>query len=139
MDWTIENVLVPVTDVDRAKEFYVDRLGFTLDVDHAPNEHFRVVQVTPPGSGCSLTFGVNVGAGEPGTLKGVHLCVPDVVAAHEHLEAAGVPNEGIVHFGDSGQEPGPDPQRRTFRSYVFFQDPDGNTFAVQEVRRDASA
>jgi catechol 2,3-dioxygenase-like lactoylglutathione lyase family enzyme len=138
MDWTIENVLVPVTDVDRAKEFYVDRLGFTLDVDHAPNEHFRVVQVTPPGSGCSLTFGVNVGAGEPGTLKGVHLCVPDVVAAHEHLEAAGVPNEGIVHFGDTGQEPGPDPQRRTFHSYVFFQDPDGNTFAVQEVRRDAS-
>ncbi|HSK25326.1 MAG TPA: glyoxalase superfamily protein [Jiangellales bacterium] len=135
MDWKIEVVVVPVTDVDRAKEFYVDRLGFRLDVDHDAGEAFRIVQVTPPGSACSLTFGTNVGAGEPGTLRGVHLVVEDAEAAAEHLTAAGVEHSGLQHFADGVQTPGPDPERRDFGTFVFFADPDGNTFAVQEHHR----
>ena len=83
MDWKLELVILPVSDVDRAKEFYVDRLGFHLDVDHNAGEAFRVVQMTPPGSACSITIGVNVGAGEPGTTKGLHLVVEDIEAAHD--------------------------------------------------------
>ncbi len=138
MDWKLEVVVVPVTDVDRAKEFYVDRLGFALDVDHAVGESFRVVQVTPPGSACSLTFGIGVGGGEPGTLRGVHLVVDDIVAAHAQLEAAGVVNGGVHHFDQGVMTPGPDPERRDFGSYVFFDDPDGNGFAVQEAHRRTS-
>lgn len=133
MDWKLELVIVPVSDVDRAKEFYVDRLGFHLDVDHAAGEHFRVVQVTPPGSACSVTFGVNVGDGEPGTLKGVHLVVSDIEAAAAHLDAARVQHSGPQHFEDGRPAPGPDPERRDYGSYVFFADPDGNEWAVQEV------
>jgi catechol 2,3-dioxygenase-like lactoylglutathione lyase family enzyme len=114
----------------------VDRLGFTLDVDHAAGEAFRVVQVTPPGSACSITFGTGVGGGAPGSVKGVHLVVEDIEAAHAHLEAAGVPNGGVQHFAEGGvMTPGPDPDRRDYGSYVFFDDPDGNGWAVQEVRR----
>ena len=135
MDWKLQVVVVPVTDVDRAKEFYVERLGFTLDVDHAAGEAFRVVQVTPPGSACSITFGTGVGGGAPGSVKGVHLVVDDIEAAHAHLEAAGVANGGVQHFGEGGvMAPGPDPERRDYGSYVFFEDPDGNGWAVQEVR-----
>lgn len=134
MDWKLENVVVPVADVDRAKAFYSEQLGFAVDVDHAVGDSFRVVQLTPPGSTCSITIGINVGAGEPGTVKGLHLVVPDIEAAHAQLEAAGVENAGIQHFGDDGQlRPGPDPQRRRFQSSVFLSDPDGNTWNVQHV------
>lgn len=138
MDWKLEVVVMPVTDVDRAKEFYVDKLGFALDVDHDMGEAFRVVQVTPPGSACSITFGINVGGGEPGSVKGTHLVVEDVVAAHAQLEAAGVANGGIQHFENGTMTPGPDPQRQKFGSYVFFDDPDGNSWAVQEVPRETT-
>ena len=135
MDWKIEVIVVPVTDVDRAKAFYVDQMGFALDVDHAPSEHFRVVQCTPPGSGCSITFGINVGGGEPGSVKGIHLCVNDIEAALEHLETNGIKNGGIKHFGPTGQmEDGPHPERSDFGSYIFLEDPDGNSWAVQEVK-----
>jgi catechol 2,3-dioxygenase-like lactoylglutathione lyase family enzyme len=135
MDWKLEVIVVPVTDVDRAKEFYAERLGFRLDVDHKAGEAFRVVQLTPPGSACSITFGVNVGAGEPGSLKGVHLVVDDIEAAHAHLEARGVANSGIQHFEGGVMQPGPDPERRDYGSYVFFDDPDGNSWAVQHVNK----
>jgi catechol 2,3-dioxygenase-like lactoylglutathione lyase family enzyme len=135
MDWKLELVILPVSDVDRAKEFYVDRLGFHLDVDHNAGEAFRVVQMTPPGSACSITVGVNIGAGEPGTTKGLHLVVDDIEAAHEHLEKAGVGTSGVQHFVEGVMTPGPDPDRRDFNSFIFFEDPDGNGWAVQEVNR----
>jgi catechol 2,3-dioxygenase-like lactoylglutathione lyase family enzyme len=133
MDWKLELVVLPVSDVDRAKAFYTQQLGFRLDVDHSAGDAFRVVQMTPPGSACSITIGVNVGAGAPGTTKGLHLVVEDIDAAHSHLEAGGVENSGIQHFEDGQLRPGPDPEGRDYRSYVFFEDPDGNSWAVQEV------
>jgi catechol 2,3-dioxygenase-like lactoylglutathione lyase family enzyme len=137
MDWKLEVVVAPVTDVDRAKEFYVDKLGFRLDVDHSAGEAFRVVQVTPPGSACSITFGVNVGGGEPGTLKGVHFVVEDIEAAAKQLAAAGIDNSGVQHFVGGVPTPGPDPERQDYGSFVFFDDPDGNSLVLQEVRRHA--
>ena len=98
MDWKLELIVVPVADVDRAKAFYTEQMGFRLDVDHAAGDAFRVVQMTPPGSACSITIGINVGAGEPGTTKGLHLVVDDIQAAHKHLKAAGVENSGVQHF-----------------------------------------
>lgn len=133
MDWKLELIVVPVTDVDTAKEFYVDKLGFRLDVDHSAGDAFRVVQVTPPGSACSITFGVNVGGGEPGTTKGLHLVVPDIEAAAAHLDAAGVKHGGVQHFVDGVMTPGPDPEGRDYGSFIFFDDPDGNSLVVQYV------
>jgi catechol 2,3-dioxygenase-like lactoylglutathione lyase family enzyme len=137
MDWKLEVVVVPVSDVDRAKEFYADRLGFTVDTDFSPNEHFRVVQVTPPGSACSITFGKGMGDGAPGSVKGNQFVVQDISAAAAHLQAAGVENSGVMHFQDGTMTPGPDPEDRPFGSFVFFDDPDGNTWAVQQGKRNA--
>jgi catechol 2,3-dioxygenase-like lactoylglutathione lyase family enzyme len=134
MDWRLELVVVPVSDVDRAKAFYTEQLGFRLDVDHRAGDSFRVVQMTPPGSACSITIGVNVGAGEPGTMRGLHLIVDDIEAAHVQLEKAGVESSGIQHFVDGAMTPGPDPERADYGSFIFFADPDGNSWAVQEVR-----
>lgn len=135
VEWKLELIVVPVSEVDRAKAFYTEQLGFRLDVDHTSGESFRVVQMTPPGSACSITIGVNVGAGEPGTTKGMHLVVDDIKAAHAHLQARGVENTGIQHFEDGRMTPGPDPEGRDYGSFIFFSDPDGNTWAVQQVRR----
>jgi catechol 2,3-dioxygenase-like lactoylglutathione lyase family enzyme len=137
MDWKLEVVVVPVADVERSRAFYVDRLGFTLDTDFSAGEHFRVIQVTPPGSACSIVFGKGVGDGEPGSVKGNHLVVSDIEAAHEHLEKAGVENTGPQHFENGAMAPGPDPKRQDYGSYIFFSDPDGNSWAVQEVPRHA--
>lgn len=133
MDFRLELVVLGVTDVDRARSFYVDRLGFRLDVDHAMGEHFRVVQVTPPGSACSITFGVGVGAGEPGCVKALHLVVDDAEAAAAHLDAAGIAHSGLRHFADGQPTAGPDPDRRDYQTFIFFDDPDGNGWAIQEV------
>ncbi len=136
MDWKLEVVIVPVTDVDRAKEFWAGKLGFPVDVDHRAGDAFRIVQITPPGSACSLVFGTGIGSDvKPGSLKGNQLVVSDIEAAHAHLEANGVANGGIVHFEAGGMTPGPDPARQKFGSFIFFDDPDGNTWSVQEVRR----
>lgn len=137
MDWKLEVVVVPVADVDRAKEFYESKLGFRLDVDHSAGESFRVVQLTPPGSACSITIGVNVGGGEPGSVKGLHLVVDDIEAAHAQLTSAGVESSGPQHFVDGTMTPGADPERQDYGSFIFFEDPDGNSWAVQEVRRHA--
>jgi catechol 2,3-dioxygenase-like lactoylglutathione lyase family enzyme len=133
MDWKLEVIVVPVADVDRAKKFYTEQLGFRLDVDHAAGDAFRVVQMTPPGSACSITIGINVGGGEPGTTKGLHLVVDDIEAAHAQLEANRVENSGVQHFEDGQMVAGPDPERRDYGSFIFFADPDGNTWAVQHV------
>ena len=137
MDWKLEVVIVPVTDVDRAKEFYAEKLGFPVDVDHSAGDSFRVVQVTPPGSACSMVFGKGIADAEPGSLKGNNLVVDDIEAAHAHLEAAGIENSGLQHFEDGVMTPGPDPQRQRYGTYIFFGDPDGNTWAVQEVPKSA--
>lgn len=132
MDWKLEAVIVPVSDVDRAKAFYVASLGFAEDVDHSAGDAFRIVQVTPPGSGCSIVFGTGLGAGEPGAVQGTTLVVPDIEAALAHLETNGVANSGIVHYVDGKQQPGPHPERINFGSLLHFADPDGNTWTVQE-------
>lgn len=137
MDWKLEAVPLPVADVDRAKAFYVDRLGFALDVDHVANESFRVVQVTPPGSACSLVFGVGVGDADRGPVQGLTLVVADIEQVVSVLDVAGVKHEGVVHYVDGVAQPGPDPQRRRFNSIVHFADPDGNSFTVQESPTDA--
>jgi len=139
MDWKLEVVIVPVADVDRAKEFYGDKLGFPVDVDHRAGEDFRIVQITPPGSGCSIIFGKGMGSDvPPGSVKGNQFVVSDIEAAHAHLEANGIANGGIVHFEAGGMAPGPDPARQKFGSFIYFDDPDGNTWAVQEGERDGS-
>jgi catechol 2,3-dioxygenase-like lactoylglutathione lyase family enzyme len=133
MDWKLELVVVPVSDVDRAKAFYVDKVGFNLDVDHRAGEDFRVVQVTPPGSACSITIMKNLDA--PGSVRGLHLVVADIEAARAELVERGVEASEIFHFAEGNQVPGPDPQRRDYGSFLSFSDPDGNSFMVQEVRR----
>ncbi|MCW2765873.1 MAG: Glyoxalase/bleomycin resistance protein/dioxygenase [Nocardioides sp.] len=138
MDWKLEVVMAPVSDVERAREFYVDRLGFRLDNDFSPNEHFRVVQVTPPGSACSIVFGTGVGGGAaPGSLKGTHLVVDDIEAAHAFLEAAGIENSGPQHFVDGQMTAGVEPNRADYGTFIHFDDPDGNSWAIQEIKQHA--
>ncbi len=134
MDWKLEVIVVPVSDVDRAKAFYGEKLGFRLDVDHAPNDQFRVVQYTPPGSACSITFGVGVTQVEPGTYQGMHLVVDDIEAAHAHLKERGVECSEPFHFGSEGRTEGLDPDRRDFGTYIELADPDGNGWLVQEAK-----
>ena len=134
MDYKLELVLMPVADVDRAKAFYVDTCGFRLDVDHQPNDEFRVVQVTPPGSECSLTFGIGVTEAEPGSVRGTHLVVADIEAARNELVARGVEVSEIRHMTATGWQPGADPQHARYNSFADFADPDGNTWVLQEVR-----
>jgi catechol 2,3-dioxygenase-like lactoylglutathione lyase family enzyme len=139
MDWKLEVVVVPVSDVDRAKEFYADKLGFHLDVDHRAGENFRVVQLTPPGSGCSVTIGTGLSDAAPGSVRGLQLVVSDIEAAHAHLVARGVECSEVSHFVDGVMRPGPDPQGQVFGSFVFFTDPDGNSWAVQQGRSEQPA
>jgi catechol 2,3-dioxygenase-like lactoylglutathione lyase family enzyme len=131
MDWTLELVLVPVADVDRAKAFYADQVGFNVDVDVQPNENFRVVQLTPPGSACSITLGVS--DSPPGSLHGLHLVVSDIEAACRELSERGVETAPIHHYDNGAQTPGVHPARGDYESFSSFQDPDGNTWALQEV------
>ncbi|HEX8079683.1 MAG TPA: glyoxalase superfamily protein [Jatrophihabitans sp.] len=135
MDWKLEVVVLPVSDVDRAKEFYTEKLGFNLDVDHEMNEHFRIVQMTPPGSGCSVTVGKGLSDAAPGSVRGMQLVVSDIEAAHAQLTERGVPVSEISHFDNGNRKPGVDPDRRVFNSFIFFSDPDGNAWAVQEGHR----
>ena len=135
MDWKLELVMVPVSDVDRAKTFYTEKAGFNLDVDHRAGEEFRVVQMTPPGSACSIAVGIGITKAAPGSTQGLHLVVSDIAAARSELAGRGVDVSEVQHFESGGMVPGPDPERRDYGSYAFFSDPDGNSWAVQEVRR----
>ena len=136
MDWKLELVVVPVSDVDRAKDFYTEKLGFALDVDHRAGDDFRVVQMTPPGSACSISVGKGITPSAPGSLKGLHLVVSDIEAAHAQLVERGVDVSEPFHFDANGQQPGPHPERLDYDSFVSFEDPDGNMWLVQEVKRD---
>ena len=132
MDYKLELVLVPVTDVDRAKAFYAEQAGFTLDVDHRAGDDFRVVQLTPPGSACSISFGVGITDTTPGSVKGLHLVVTDIEAAHAELTGRGVQVTDVKHMTPQGWQPGPDPNRADYGSFADFKDPDGNTWVLQE-------
>ena len=134
MDLKLELVLIPVSDVDRAKAFYVENAGFRLDVDHQPNDDFRVVQMTPPGSACSITIGIGITSAPPGSYRGTHLVVTDIEAARAELVERGVEVGEIRHMGASGWEPGADPEHRDYGSFADFSDPDGNTWVLQERR-----
>jgi catechol 2,3-dioxygenase-like lactoylglutathione lyase family enzyme len=136
VDMKLEVALIPVSDVDRAKEFYT-RLGWRLDDDIVMGNDFRVVQLTPPGSGCSISFGKGVTAAGPGSFRG-GLIVSDIEAAHKELVARGINTSEVFHgspFSPAGRISGPDPERQSYRSYVSFEDPDGNVWIVQEVTR----
>ena len=134
MDWTLELVVVPVADVDRAKAFYMDQVGFDLLVDHRAGEDFRVVQLVPPGSACAIAIMKNTEMA-PGSLHGLHLIVSDLDAARAQLVERGVDASEMFHFGEAGQQPGPDPERRSYSTFLSFKDPDGNSWLVQEVKR----
>src|ERR1700749_4677809 len=105
MDLRLELVLLPVTDVDRAKAFYTDQMGFHLHVDHKAGDNFRVVQLDPPGSACSITIGIGITDAAPGSVRGLHLMVSDIEAAHAELTGRGVPVSGIRHLGENGWIP----------------------------------
>lgn len=133
MDWKLELVVLPVSDVDRAKEFYAERAGFGVDVDFRVGDDFRVVQLTPPGSACSVSLMRNVDTA--GSVDGLHLVVDDIEAARAELVDRGAEPTDVFHFVDGVQQPGPDPERRGYGSFFSWSDPDGNGWVVQEVRR----
>ena len=130
MDFKLELVIVPVADVDRAKAFYMEKAGFHMDVDHRAGD-FRIVQLTPPGSACSVTLMRNEKAA--GSLQGLHLVVTDIDAARAELAGHGMDVSEVFHFEPAGQVPGPDPRHVDYGSYLSFNDPDGNGWMVQEV------
>lgn len=119
MDWKIELVAIPVTDVDRAKTFYVDQVGFNADHDHQVNPDLRFVQLTPPGSACSVVLGTGITEMAPGSQKGVQVVVADVAAAREQLVSKGVDASPV--------------DIQPWGSFVYFSDPDGNTWALQQL------
>ena len=130
-DMKLEVVAIPVSDVDRAKSFY-QSLGWRLDADFDLGE-VRVVQFTPPHSECSIGFGKGFIKGEPGSVERLELVVSDIEAAREDLISRGVEVSDFFHRGESGFEPGLDPERTSYNSYATFSDPDGNGFILQEV------
>ena len=135
MDFKLELVLIPVADVDRAKAFYA-QAGFSVDVDHRAGDDFRVVQVTPPGSSCSIAFGMGITPVAPGTAKGLHLVVTDIEAARAELVERGIEVSEVRHMAD-GWTPGVDPAHTDYNSFADFSDPDGNAWVLQEVGHQA--
>jgi predicted enzyme related to lactoylglutathione lyase len=121
MDYKLELVAIPVSDADRAKAFYVDQAGFNADHDHRVSDEMRFIQLTPPGSGCSITIGDGITDAEPGSVKGLQLVVEDIETAHAELSGRGVDVSDVQEF--------------PWGRFVFFSDPDGNAWAVQEIQR----
>ena len=141
VDMKLEAFIIPVSDVDRAKQFYT-RLGWRLDADFPFDNGFRVVQFTPPGSGCSVQFGTNITSAAPGSAHGLYLIVSDIEAAREELIAHGVDASEVFHCasgyacrfpGNQGRVSGPQPEPGSYGSFVSFRDPDGNGWLLQEV------
>jgi catechol 2,3-dioxygenase-like lactoylglutathione lyase family enzyme len=125
MDYKLELVAVPVSDVDRAKAFYTEQAGFNADHDHTVNENLRFVQLTPPGSACSIALGTGITEVEPGSVQGLQLVVSDIEAAHAELSGRGVGVSEVQDF--------------PWGRFVFFKDPDGNGWAVQEIQTPGQA
>ena len=134
MDWTLELIVVPVADVDRAKTFYAERLGWEVIADHSAGEDFRVVQLVPPGSACAIALMKNQEM-KAGSIHGLHLCVSDIEAARAQLVERGADASDYFHFGPDGQQPGLSPGRASYETFLSFHDPDGNTWLVQEKKR----
>lgn len=132
MNWRLELVVIPVTDVDRSKQFYAEQLPFGVDVDYRAGDEFRVVQLTPPGSSCSISLMRDTE--RAGRLNGLHLIVADIEAAYQELSAAGVKVDGPFFFEDAHRKPGLHPERADYGTFLSFGDPDGNVWLVQEVR-----
>ena len=131
IDMKLEVVTVPVSDVDRSKRFY-QSLGWRLDADIAVGDSFRVVQLTPPHSACSVSFGIGVTTDEPGSIKRLLLAVYDINEARADLVRRGIEVSGVFHLA-GGRVPGPDPEGRSYQTYAAFSDPDGNEFLLQEI------
>jgi catechol 2,3-dioxygenase-like lactoylglutathione lyase family enzyme len=133
VQWSLELVVVPVADVDRAKAFYLERAGFDLIVDHSAGKDFRVVQLVPSGSSCAIALMRNPDAA--GSVQGLHLVVGDVEAARAELAGRGVEAGEVFHYVDGAQQPGADPAHAAYNSFFSFTDPDGTGWLVQEVQR----
>ena len=129
----LEVVVLPVADIERAKQFY-EGLGWRLDADLEFGEDIRVVQFTPPGSGCSISFGKGLTTLEPGSVQRLEMAVYDIEATREDLIGRGVEVGEVFHRGEEGIEPGLDPERRSYLSYATFNDPDGNGYLLQEIK-----
>jgi len=119
MDWKLELVIIPVSDVDRAKAFYTEQVGFNADHDHQVNDELRFVQLTPPGSACSIAFGIGLTDAAPGSVKGLQVVVTDIGEAHDHLAKGGVEVSDV--------------EALAWGSFVYFSDPDGNSWSVQQL------
>jgi len=148
MNLKFEVVIIPVSDVDRAKKFYAEALGFRVDVDHRAAtyetalgfryrgaESYRIVQLTPPGSECSIQFGQGLTRATPGTYQGMYLITSDIEATRAELVARGVEVSEPFHFGPQGQTPGLHPTRADYSTFASFKDPDGNGWLIQEVKK----
>ena len=134
MNWTLEVVVVPVTDVERAKSFYADQMGFDVDHDTKHGDDVHIVQLTPPGSGCSIVIGKGLAASEPGSLKGLQLVVGDLPAARAELVERGVDVGEIQIAGPAGFRPRKDDDEDLNNvGFMFLDDPDGNSWAVQQI------
>jgi catechol 2,3-dioxygenase-like lactoylglutathione lyase family enzyme len=135
VDLKLEVVVIPVSDVDRAKRFY-EGLGWRLDADFASGENWRVVQMTPPGSPCSIHFGKGITKTAPGSFQNLYLVVSDIEAARRELTSRGANVSGAFHFAGFGEPPvpGPDPQGRSYGTFASFSDPDGNSWLLQEIK-----
>ena len=119
MDWKIEVIVMPVTDLDRSKRFYAEQCGFVVDLDHQATESIRLIQMTPPGSGCSITIGTGISEMEPGSLKGLQLVVDDIEVARDELRGRGVQTSDVNDM--------------PWGRFIFFSDPDGNSWAIQQL------
>jgi catechol 2,3-dioxygenase-like lactoylglutathione lyase family enzyme len=145
LDMKFEIVVIPVSDVDRAKQFYGDKLGWRLDAEFVSGNDFRIIQFTPPGSGCSIIFGKNVTAATPGSAQGLYLVVSDIETGRNQLLSRGVEVSEVFHSGGVSSGPdepylfgrsrvtGPDPAHASYRSFASFRDPDGNGWLFQEI------
>lgn len=139
-EFKLEVVVLPVSDVDRAKRFY-EGLGWRLDADIASGDDFRVVQLTPPGSGCSVQFGTNITSAAPGSAQSLYLIVADLETARDELAAHGAEVSEVFHegapgarFHDAGRTAGPSPDGNSYGSFAVFSDPDGNGWLLQEIK-----
>jgi catechol 2,3-dioxygenase-like lactoylglutathione lyase family enzyme len=133
VNWTLEVVVVPVSDVDRSKEFYAEKLGFDVDHDTKINEELRFVQLTPPGSGCSIVIAKGFNPMTPGSLKGVQLVVNDIHKAHAQLAERGVDTSPVTVVGGPQPRAPQDGEDLNNVGFVYFDDPDGNSWAVQQI------